>query len=234
MTKKISDIKKNSEKILNEFALERPNWKYVKSRRSFVRPVSSNASVEIHTGLSSKVDFINFEFGIEVAHRLGKAVGKALSLPKPYSDLILFWHRQNWIPVNLAHGRCTVHDNDPFFDDLRDQGKIVYVRIEEFPERLEKIFTLAEAEIDRIFDISSEEALIQSIVEKPIGFFRPNEVLVIQLMLGNSKYYNDLVEFYSQPIESIRSLTKHSFSLKDADRVMEIFREGNFPKFDFV
>ncbi len=230
MQQKISDIKAACEQILIDFADSTPGWKYAKSKKSFIKVVSKASFIDIYTGMSSKVDFVNFQFSLHAGHRL---IGKADKFKR--SNWAITRVPERWIEQSLNWGRCTVYDHrHPYLgelDEMRSQGKLNYVRLEEFPERLGSIFSLAEAEITKLFDISSEEALIQSLVDKPIGFFRPNEVLLVQLLLGNPAYFDELVEFYNQDIETIRSLTKEPLNKPAAEQLMERYNQGNFPKF---
>jgi hypothetical protein len=236
MEKKISDIKQACLQVLSDFADAKPDWQYVKSKRCFVRPVSRSSFVDVYTGMSSKVDFVNFQFSLHAGHRL---IGKADKYSKAINWAIC-WHRQRWDPAPIHNGRCTVFDhlnpNMKEYDQLRAQGKLNYVRLEEFPERLDAIFTQAEAEIAKLFDLSSEEALIGSLVDKPIGFFRPNEVLLVQLLLDNPSYYEALCDFYDQPLEDLRSLPYRvePFNRPAAEQLMEQYRQGDFPKFGFA
>lgn len=234
MTSKVSDIKLSCLQILTDFAETKPDWKYTKSKSSFVKSIPKNAFVVIYAGMSSKVDFVNFQFALTAGHKL---VGKADAARK-INNWAVIWIAQRWLDESFNWGNCTVYDhNHPYlgeFEQLRSQGNKNYVRLEEFPEWLTRVFTLAETEIDKVFDISSEEALIKSIISKPIGFFRPTDVLLIQLMLGNPAYYDELVEFYSQPVEKIRSLTKEALNRHTASRLMDAYNQGGFPRFDFA
>lgn len=233
MLKKLG-IKSECESILLEFSKKNSLWKYLKSKRIFIKKISKNSFVDIYTGMSSKINFVNFQFSLHAGHSL---VGKA----DPYendNNWAVCWNGQRWIPEEFNFGRFTVYNHtDPQnkeFEELRTQGKKNYVRLEEFPERLKDIFDLAEAEIDRLFDTSSEENLITSVVGKPIGFFRPEEVLLIQLMLDNPSYYDELIEFYSQPIKTVASLTRNAINQPAADKLFQLYQEGKIPKFDFV
>ena len=78
--------------------------------------------------------------------------------------------------------------------------------------------------------------LVRSLVDKPIGFFRPNEVLLVQFLLGNPGYYDELVAFYGQPLEDIRTspYRVEPFNQPAAEVLFERYRQGGFPKFDFV
>lgn len=236
MSQKILDIKAACEQVLLEFADAKPDWKYVKSKKCFVRPVSKSCFVGVYAGMSSKVDFVNFQFGLHVGHSL---IGKADKFQKGLNSAITRVP-ERWLDKELNWGRCTVFDHHhPHLGELdvmRSQGKLNYVRLEEFPERLGAIFNLAEGEIAKLFDLSSEEALVRSLVDKPIGLFRPNEVLLVQLLLDNPSYYDALAEFYGQPLEDIRSSPHRvePFNRQAAEQLMERFQQGDFPKFDFV
>nr|WP_319250225.1 hypothetical protein [uncultured Celeribacter sp.] len=236
MSQEVSDIKAACEQVMLDFADAKPNWKYVKSKRCFVRSVSKSCFVDVYTGMSSKVDFVNFQFSLNAGHRL---IGMADKFRKG-NNWAIIWVPEKWLDNELNWGRCTVFDHrHPHLGELefmRSQGKLNYVRLEEFSERLDSIFSLAEAEITELFDLSSEEALIRSLVNKPIGFFRPNEVLLVQMLLQNPAYYEELVEFYGQPLEAIRSspYRVEPFNRQAAELMMEQYRQGDFPKFDFV
>lgn len=236
MSQEVSDIKAACEHVLLDFADAKPNWKYVKSKRCFVRSVSKSCFVDVYTGMSSKVDFVNFQFSLNAGHKL---VGKADRFRKG-NNWAIIRVPEKWLDGELNWGRCTVYDHhNPHLGELdvmRSQGKLNYVRLEEFPERLDAIFTLAEAEIAKLFDLSSEEAMVRSFVDKPIGEFRPNEVLLVQLLLENPSYYEELVNFYSRPIEDIRTLPYRvePFNQPAAMQLMEQYKHGDLPRFDFT
>ena len=234
MNRKVSKINLACENLLIDFAEQKPDWKYVKSKRCFVKSISKDCSMAISTGMTSKVDFVNFQFQINVDHKL---VPKVLLCPSKYNCL-LRWHRQRWDPAPVNNGRYTVFDHqNPYlreYDQLRSQGKLNYVRLEEFFECLEALFTLAEGEIEKLFDTSSEETLIRSIVDKPIGFFNPNEVLLVQLLLGNLTYYDKLIEYYAQDIELLRSLNLEVFYQPEAEQLMTQHKSSGFIKFSFI
>lgn len=229
-------IKELCEGILSEHVENRPNWVYLKSKKSFVRKVSKSSFVDIYTGMSPKVDFVKFQFSIHAGHKL---IGEADSFRKGINWAVTR-NASRWSPVDLARGRCTVYDHEDsvhrngIFEENRAQNKGSYVRLSEFPDWLLEHFSLAEKEISNVFDTSSEKALIQSIIDKPIGFFRPNEVLLVQLLLGNCHYYEELLEFYSQPVETIQELTREAFNQPAAEKLVTAYKNGDLPRFRAV
>lgn len=238
MSSKVSDIKAACTQVLLNFADGHPHWKYTKSKQAFVCPVGKNASVEFMANHSSKVDFVNFQFGIGVADKIVKRVNELRSMPKPYSDTLLYWHRQKWAPDILNGGRCTVYDHRrpdlAEYEALRAQGKKNYVRLEEFPDYLSAIAQLAEVEIGRLFDVSSEEALVRSILAQPMGVFPSEQMLITNLLIGHPDYYRQLVAYYAVPYEDRPYKTGGPFYQQGADQLMDIYQEGNFPRFDFL
>jgi hypothetical protein len=238
---KYSELKPAVEQVLQEQVDKGPSWKYVKSKHVFVFQVSKSMHVEIPTGFSSKATFINFQFGIRIIHKSIKKVSEKLGHRKPFSDLMLFRDKTRFIPEEYNRGSCTVclPNTSEIFDHQHQQGNTGYVYLSEFPQRLATIFDLAENEIGRLFDLSSEEALVQSIVAHPMGTFRGHEVLLIQLMLGNLEYYDKLLQFYDQPAAELWQENQDGFNLNEGfrkdvgEKLMDIYKEGDFPTFSF-
>ena len=236
MSVKFASIRAEVNHILTSFAEERPGWDYLKSRRLLLRKVSKDAAVSLYTRESSKSGFVAFEFSLNVRHRLMKKVAN-LFAPRGAggTDLAVTRVREAWTTEAENRGSCTVYRNAKIFDEAREAGRNGFLYPEEFPAWLDQIFELAEAEIDRLFDLSSEEALIRSVVAHPIGFFRPGQVLAVQLALDNPGYYDELIAFFDQPLEEIRKTARHGMSRQEVDRMMQIYRETpDFPTFSFV
>lgn len=238
MSIQVLNIKSACEEVLSDFADINSGWRYIKSKKSFSRPISKLASIELSASYSSKVEFVNFQFGIIITHKIIKTINRLRSSAKPYADRLLYWHRQEWVPEALNRGRCTVYDhNNPYlkeYEALRAQGKKNYVRLEEFPEYLSKIFELAEAEIDRLFDLSTEKDLINSIVLQPLGMFPAEQMLIIHLLLADPNYYDRLVDYYDKPVENRLYRSGGPFYKQGADQIMELYKQGDFPKFDWI
>ena len=110
------------------------------------------------------------------------------------------------------------------------------IHFHEFPDRFARIFALCEREIDRLFDISSEEALIRSALAHPIGFFHPNSILILHLCMGNPSYFDEMIEYAKIPYEEhVKApYRRYGFTMKEAERIMEAYRAGGFPRFDFA
>jgi hypothetical protein len=239
---KYNDLRPAVEQILQEQADIKSGWKYVKSKRAFIYQVSKSLSVEIPTGFSPKGTFIGFNFSIRITHKLIKQISEKLGQRKPFSDLMLFRAETRFIPEEYNYGSCTVYlpNTSEIFDEQYKKGNKAYVHLSEFPSRLSILFDLAEAEIKFLFDLSSEEALIRSIIAHPMGTFRGTEVLIIHLMLGQSEYYDLLLKFYNQPAEILWAKNENGFNLNEgfnqpvAEQLMEIYMQGDFPKFDFA
>ena len=97
-------------------------------------------------------------------------------------------------PPPPFHGNYTVYEGN-LFDDQRHKG-VGVIRLEEFPDLLARVFALAEGEIEKYFDLSSEKAMIQSILEKPIGVFPPTDILMLHILLGNPEFYHEIAKHY--------------------------------------
>lgn len=239
---KYSELKLAVEQVLQEHADKSLSWRYIKSKCAFVFEVSKNMHVEISTGYSAKATFISFQFGIRITHKSVKKVSEKLGHQKPFSDLMLFRDKTRFIPEEYNRGSCTVclPNTSEIFDYQHQQGNTGYVYLTEFPLRLAAIFDLAENEISRLFDLSSEKALVRSIVAHPIGTFRADEVLLIQLMLGNVEYYDKLLQFYDQPAAELWRENQDGFNLNEGfrkdigEKLMDIYKEGDFPTFSFL
>lgn len=238
MPNQVSNIKSACEQILIDFADKRPEWKYIKSKKSFVRMISNSASIELSASYASKIEFVNFQFGILITHKVMKSVNQLRDKPRPYADYLLYWHRQEWVPETLNRGRCTVYEsNHPYlgeYESLRAEGDKNYIRLDEFPEYLFKIFEQADAEIVRLFDVSSEKKLINSIISQPVGVFPAEQMMIIHLLLADPSYYHKLVEYYGESVENRPYISGGPFYRQGADQIMEIYQKGNFPKFDWL
>jgi len=239
---KYKDLRPAVEQILKEQADIKTGWKYVKSRRAFVYKVSKNMTVEISTGFSPKGTFIGFDFKITIQHKFIKEISEKLGHRKPFSEMMLVRNNIRYMPKEYYYGSCTVFlpNTADLFGEQHRKGNKSYVYLAEFPDRLSTLFDLSENEIKCLFDLSSEEKLVESIIDHPIGKFSGEHVLMIHLMLGQDEYYDKLIEYYNQPSEVIwpqnidRFNSNEGFNQPVAKQLMAIYKQGDFPKFDFL
>ena len=235
MSRRVSSISQEVTGLLTAYAEPRPGWDYVKSQRSFIKKVSRAASVVIGTQASSKGSFVTLEMSIQVRHSLMKKVGKVFSPHGGILGLVVSHNKLHWTDETVNGGRGTVYRTSHIFDGERAKGKSGYLYPEELHPWLDRLFPMAEAEIDRLFDTSSEEALIRSTVAHPIGFFFPEQVLEVQLALNNPGYYDELIAYYDQPLEVRQKVRRFGMSRDQVDRMMEIYRQtDDFPTFSFA
>lgn len=232
------NIKQACEEIMQRFIEGKPGWRYLKTKRTFSYKIPKGAFIDIDTGMSNKSDFVTFQFSIHVGH---KEIGKAMEMIYNMKDTINWIVGINdlfWAPKDTGYGNCIVFQPRPEFltnfEQARKDGSTSYVYLNEFEERLAILFTAAEKKITEIFDTTSEIALINSIIEKPIGYFDPFSVLVVQLMLDNPAYYDELVDFYDRPHEELVALKIDMLNQQHADMAMARYRDGTLPKFSFI
>lgn len=222
------------EQILIETASSRPGWKYVKSTKSLTRALSKDAFVGVYTGFAPKVDLVTFQFSVDAGHKvMGAAFERAYKVKSP-GCWTIFYAKENWTPEEIGGGTLVIYDGHRRYDGFVNGDNKSYVHINDFSERLNLVFEAAIETIERIFDTSSAQALFQGIAESPIGLFRPDEVLLVNLALGRPEFYEKIVDFYNQPIETVRSHTTYPFNRFKADQAMAAYLAGDFPRFSWA
>lgn len=227
MAKIVSRIKTAVEEILSEFAKEKPDWTYSSTKKAYVHAISKDMDIRIKLGTSSKVEWVNFDMGIAVTHKIVKKIYEINNLKSSY-NLLLFWNQRTWIPHQTGLGSMVVYN--PKWNNLRsfEEGKYreglkVYTHLDEFPARLAEVFALAEAAIARQFDISSEPAMLRSLLKVNPGDFDAESLMTINLLLGNPGFFDELVARYGQ-----------KFDVKGCQKQLELYHQGKYPKLDLI
>jgi hypothetical protein len=239
--RKYNELLPAVEKILTDFAERWEGWEYVKRRKAFVYHVSSKASVEISTGLSSKRAAVSFQFSIRIRYSDVRKASKKLGHRTPYSDVLLSIAKERFVPKDYGYGSCIVFlkGTSELYDEQFEGGKRSFIPLPLFPNYLSAVFEFALHEIDSTFDLSTERKLIGSIVSQRIGKFRGEDFLCANLMLGQPEAYDRIIEFYNQPAEVLWRTNDQGFGVNErlrrdvADEMMQLYVAGDFPMFDF-
>lgn len=227
MAKVVSRIRAAVEGILADFAEGKPEWTYSSTKKAYVHAISKDMDVRIELGTSSKVEWVNFEMGIAVTHKIVKKIYEINNLKSSY-NLLLFWNQRTWIPYETRLGRMIVYNPkwnslSSFEEAKYKEGRKSFTHLDEFPARLAEVFALAEAAIARQFDISSEPAMLRSLLKVNPGDFESVPLMKINLLLGNPGFYETLVARYGD-----------RFYKDGCLKQLELYHQGKYPKLNLI
>jgi hypothetical protein len=226
MVKVVSRIRAAVEEILADFAKDKPDWTYSSTKKAYVHTISKDMDIRIKLGTSPKVEWVEFDMGIAITHKIVNKLDEINGLPKTKYPLLLFWNQITWIPHQTGLGNMIVYN--PRWNDLRsfEEGKYheglkVFTHLDEFPARLSEVFAMAESAIARQFDISSEPAMWRSLLKANLGDFDSVSLMEINLLLDNPGFYETLVARYGD-----------RFHKQGCLKQLELYNQGKYPKID--